>query len=129
MAEIRKQAKAAMFDAAKASYTDLNMELYKYYRSGTPDRYVRTYKMLNSASHSDPLVSEGKDSVGFTVYMDGNYQYTTGKKPSGYTVFRLAEDGHLDGYLPTVGRTGTWEAVEEDVQKDIEKAMRRHGFR
>lgn len=118
-AGIRREFKEAMKDAMELSLNALKMETSDFY-VGVPEIYVRTGAFGDSPKKTN--VSGGSDSLYGEVYMDGDYTYSTGSHPSGYTVFNWAEEGAAG----IIGRTGTWERAEKQIEQAVNAAFASH---
>lgn len=117
---LQKEMLDATEEARDESYKQLQLNLQRFYTGGYPSSYVRTGKFGDSADFSG--LTGGGDSVFTTVYMDGDYQYSTGSYPSGWTVFQWAEF-HDAGI---VGLPYTWANTEEDVDEIVDKVFSKH---
>ena len=116
---LQNEMRAAMEEAMDLSKNAVEMETHAFY-VGNPKVYVRTGAFGDSPERTD--VGGSGDSLYGEVYMDGGYTYDTGMRPSGYTVFGWAEEGS-HGIL---GRTGTWERSEAQIEQAINAAFVSH---
>lgn len=119
--------KAAMNVAAAKMEADVYEQTYSFYAQGNPKVYVRTGALGNT-----PKVTAAKASdktVSFDVYLDTNYQYSTGDNPSMQQVLELAENGTAwttKSGAParsTVGNGGFWKRSENTFQKTLDNVM------
>lgn len=118
-AGLRKEFKEAMKDAMKLSLNALKMETEAFY-VGVPSVYERTYAFGKSPEKS--AITGSADSLYGEVKMNGDYTYSTGMNPSGYTVFEWAEEGS-HGIL---GLSGTWERAEGQIEQAVNAAFVSH---
>lgn len=116
---LQRELKAAMEDAMELSLNATRMETQNFY-VGDPVRYKRSGTFGDSPRRTE-IFGDG-DSLSGEVYMNGNYTYLNGSYPSGYTVFNWAEEGAA-GIL---GRTGTWERAEQQIEQAVNAAFASH---
>ena len=119
-AAIANKMRKALTATVEKSFQCLEYNTADFYSGGIPRVYERTYA-FGSSPVMTPVTGSNREMEG-SVYMDGNYVYDTGSHPSGYTVFNWAENGEAG----IVGRTGTWERTEDDIQKVLENEFGRY---
>lgn len=117
---LQKEMLNATTEARDESYKQLQLNLQRFYTGGIPKKYHRTGQFGESAEYDG--VIGGGDLVYTSVYMDGDYQYLTGSKPSGWTVFQWAEYGDAG----IVGLPYTWANTEDDVEEIVDKVFEKH---
>ena len=116
---LQNEMRSAMEEAMDLSKNAVEMETHAFY-VGTPVMYERTGAFGNSPERSE--VSGNGNSLYGEVKMNGDYGYSTGMQPSGYTVFNWAEEGS-HGIL---GRTGTWERSLAQIEQAVNAAFVSH---
>ena len=126
MAALYKMMHATSKDILK----DMDESMHDYYRSGTPTVYNRTYTMWDTPTTSPIETDTIKKSASFNAYLDTNYRYTTGKRPTMKDVLLLANDDVTSssvGYLrSTVGNMGFWEKGIKNANKRLDDNIKKY---
>lgn len=117
---IQQKMRKAMDETKEKSYFDMFKETDVFYDGGEPDVYVRTWKFGDAPDFTDTV--DSGNYIYYELFMNGFYNYDTGSFPSGFEVFQWAEEGSHG----IVGTPNTWERIEEDVQRNMDKAFGRY---
>ena len=133
--KIRKQilndVRKAVNVISEKALADMYEETADYYTGGEPvsaeqGGYVRTGALGDTPKTT--ALTVGDKEVSFDAYLDTNYRYTSGKRPTMTDVLNLADKGQNSssvGYLrATVGKRNFWERAQEKIEKDMDNTMR-----
>ena len=126
---LMKQVKRAMSDASEKILVDMLHNTGDFYAGTKPKKYDRTGALRRTPKTSDVVSSTSYTGgqASFDAYLDTDYQYTTGKKPSMEDVLNLANYGvspsspnHL---RETVGKQGFWDNSVDNMEKFLDDAI------
>lgn len=108
--EMRKMAHVA----STKMLTDMQEETADFYTGGEPISYQRT-GALGDTPRVSPISADG-NTISFDAYLDQEYTYTTGSKPTMTEVLNAANYGKGRLRSP-VGKKGFWERAEKKMEQ------------
>lgn len=118
----------AMSEVATLADEDMINATDYFYAGGSPKMYHRTGMLDTTPSLTD--IKRMGNMITFDAYLDQNYAYSTGLKPSMGDVLNLANDGKTNSSVgklrSTVGNQHFWEKAEDDISRNLNKVMTRH---
>lgn len=122
MAELQQMLIKAMESATKSTAKKakdiMDEEMSEFYTGTQPKMYERTYAMKDTPRVSD--VTESKNSVSVTAYLDETHVYDTGKNPTMNDVLHLANEGKTDSSVgklrKAVGKPEFWDRSTERIK-------------
>lgn len=117
---LQKEMRKALQETVDKAYEDTLKWNNEFYSGGIP-RFYHRIGMFGVAAKKEPIQGTW-DNLSAVVGRDGDYNYETGSNPSGWTVFKWAEE-HEAGI---VGLSNTWERTEKDIEKDLERTFKSH---
>lgn len=124
---LMKEMRKSMNVASDKMLADMYEETEGFYSGSNPKQYERTGALGDTPKVTS--LSQNENEVEFTAYLDQDYKYSTGKKPSMKDVLHLANEGVTNssvGYLrDTVGKKGFWERAKNKMEKTFNDTMRR----
>lgn len=118
----------SMREVATKTKEDMKKQVEWYYEGTTPKQYVRTYHLKNTPSVTR-VMTHGKE-CSFDAYLDSEYTYTTGKKPTMMDVLKLTNDFQQNssvGWLRRgIGNPGYWERAKNAMSNSFDRILSSH---
>jgi len=128
MAQIEDEIKQMLLKACKEmavkAKREMQEETWDFYFGGMPAVYQRTGSLGNTPEVTP--VSVSGNSITFDAYLNQDYTYTTGKRPSMNEVLQLANEGELAGFRPVVGKTGFWDRAKERMKGEWQDILQKY---
>lgn len=122
---LNNQMRKAMQQVQQKAEADLYESVGKYYTSGEPKVYQRTGALMNTPNVTPLSVSS--NNISFEAYLDDNYTYKTGAKPTMNDVLHLTNERQTASSVgtlrPGVGKQGYWEEAKQNIEKDLNETM------
>lgn len=129
---LQNQLNRAMKESAHEALSDMRDETVGFYTDTSPEKYNRTGSLGETPRVSTvEYITNGDIQVAsFRAYLDTNYTYTTGKRPSMATVLDIANRGLTAAkqhqMRNVVGNIGIWDDALVNIEKSFDQIMRKY---
>lgn len=126
---LQNQLRRAMSKASKQALSDMRDETTEFYTNTSPKKYKRTGQ-LGQTPRVDSVEYINNDHVqemSFKAYLDTNFTYTTGTRPSMATVLDIANRGLTAAkqhkMRNVVGNIGVWDHAIPNIKKSYDRIL------